>query len=110
MLQSKNKHNWKPLRRVSKKRQRSYIEYAKLRREYLENNPVCQCCGVNQATEVHHRRGRGIYLCDVRYFMAVDAGCHRLIEKKRTWAMNFGYSLDSIGKNNEPEQTNETLS
>lgn len=90
-----------PMRRVSRRKQGSYMEYIKLRLKYLTEHPKCECCGIRQATELHHKRGRGIYLCEVKWFMATCSTCHHSIETNREWAMNRGYRIDRIGQINE---------
>jgi hypothetical protein len=100
MLKSKNKHKWKRLRPISKKRQESYIEYKKVRREYLENNPTCQRCNERRSNQIHHKRGRGRLLCVTQYFLACCSDCHDWIERNRRNAFEEKMRLDRIGITN----------
>jgi hypothetical protein len=73
--------------------------YLELNRKYLKEHPICECCQVAKSTEVHHRKGRGIWLLIVKYFMAICRACHREIENNPEWAKANGYSLSRL--NNE---------
>jgi hypothetical protein len=87
------------IRSVSKRQARMNRQYMKLRKEYLEANPVCEvetCC--RNATELHHRRGRGSNLLAVEYFMSCCFEHHTKIELNRAWAYEMGYLLDRLGK------------
>lgn len=83
---------------VSKKRAKENRLYLKLRNEYLEEHELCEVCELGDSFDVHHRRGRGIYLCEVEWFLAVCRPCHIYIEKHRLWAREQGYLLDRIGR------------
>ena len=56
--------------------------YSQLRRKYLEENPFCKAglsgCTL-KATEIHHRKGRGIWLLIVKFFLSVCHNCHTKI-------------------------------
>jgi hypothetical protein len=93
MLQSKRKHLWKPMRRVSKKQQRSYHLYSKLRREYLNEHPKCELCSLNEANQIHHKKGRGRHLCSVEYFLSVCLDCHSWIHAHPAKARDAGLIL-----------------
>lgn len=82
-----------PLRRVSPKRARENREYAKVRARYMEEHPICEACHDRPSTELHHKRGRiGALLADVRFFMAVDTGCHRFITEHPARAREAGWT------------------
>ena len=68
-----------PLRRVSVKQSARLRVYYKLRRDYLEEHPICEakthvCTG--EACDVHHVFGRGKYLNAVSTYLAVCRSCH----------------------------------
>jgi hypothetical protein len=76
--------------------------YNVLRKEFLTDNPVCQCviagkrleCCQYEATDIHHKKGKlGEMLNDARYWMALCRLCHCHIEKERTWAMEHGFLI-----------------
>lgn len=64
-----------PLRKVSKKQAARNDLYGKQRKEFLAAHPQCAVCG-GQATQVHHKAGRGARTNDVSTFIAVCARCH----------------------------------
>ena len=89
----------KPLRPVRPKKLKESREYREKAAAWLANHPLCQCgvaCVVNWAkpTQVHHIRGRGKYLLDERYWLAVCFECHEWIHahpreaKERGWLMS----------------------
>lgn len=86
-----------PIRPVSKRMARMNRQYMKLRKEYLEAHPVCEACKCWKAEELHHKRGRGIYMLAVEFFMATCRLCHAKIELNRKWAYEMGYLLDRLG-------------
>lgn len=106
-----------PLRKVSKKRAVALREYAKVRAEYLAEHPWCEwwLCensfhegnvhdgfvqrlhgpkiAVPAAIEIHHRKGRGKYLCHKSTFMSVSRAGHDWIHSNPKEAMQKGYIL-----------------
>jgi len=68
-----------PLKRISKKRQEQMKEYGKLREQYLAENTICEVCGQEPSTEIHHKSGRWQKTNDVSLFMAVSRKCHNRI-------------------------------
>ena len=83
-----------PLARVSKKRRAEYSQYRKLRAFFLSANPLCQVqvvCAMDRAKDVHHRKGRGPYLCAVETFTATCRRCHDHIHSHPTWAREVGW-------------------
>jgi hypothetical protein len=78
-------------------------EYRKVRDQFLREHPRCECvindwrCRM-EATQVHHKRGRGADTCNTEFFMAVCFGCHEHIEKNRKWAKEQGYLLNRVAK------------
>ena len=56
------------MRQRSKKMQKIEAKYSQLRREFLAEYPLCQAAlhkCTNNSTEVHHKKGRGIYHNDL---------------------------------------------
>lgn len=90
----------KPIKKNSTKRARQEREYLnKLRPQFLQDNPVCQCCSAAIATEVHHRKGRiGILLVTFKWFFAVCSACHRQITDNSEWAIEMEYSISRLNK------------
>jgi hypothetical protein len=84
----------KPIRRVSERRKLEEKEYSKLRKVFLEENPVCQAKRCKEAaTEVHHKGRRGKNYLRVELFMAVCRQHHDKIEKNGLWAKTMGYTI-----------------
>lgn len=96
------------LKPVSDRRAKENAVYRKVRKEYLAAHPYCEIClaehrieclkkaevhGVNRATEIHHRKGRGKYLNDVKFFLAVCRKCHNAVGDNPKWAESRGYLL-----------------
>lgn len=88
------------MRHRAKSKEGQWREYVKKRNKYLDEHPNCEHCG--KPTEcLHHKKGRGIYLSDERYFMATCTNCNALFEREKAWAMSKGYRLDRIGINKQ---------
>ena len=84
---------------ISKARAAMMRKYRKLVAEFLVENPWCQVCACAPSEDVHHKKGRiGKLLIDMLYWLPVCRLCHDKIERKRTWAMEMGYSLDRLAK------------
>ena len=67
--------NKKRINPKSKKMQILDLAYSKLRRKFMEENPMCEaalhCCN-GGATDVHHKKGRGQYHLAVLGYQYVD--------------------------------------
>ena len=88
------KRGTKRLAPVSKtsKRGRQQAEYLKLRKQFLAEHPLCECCITQQpATDVHHKAGRGKMLCRTEYFMATCRQCHDWIHSHPAVARAQGW-------------------
>ena len=91
----------KRLNPISEKRKSENEKYKILRDEFLakKENKFCACgCG-RKATEIHHSKGRGKLLCDVRFFKAVSSGCHRRIENMPKDAKEKKLSISRVTDN-----------
>lgn len=81
------------LKRVSDKRRRENRVYLKLRKVFLEENPICQMrvkCDGAPSTQVHHTRGRGIWYLIVKYWKASCLDCHDWENTHRNQAVALG--------------------
>lgn len=97
------------LRKVSKKQIRRLGDYKKTMQEYLAAHDFCERCGLDfrhgHAKSLHHKRGRGKYLADPRYYSALCIsrhnhftneyieGCHDWVEAHKKEARNEGWVL-----------------
>ena len=103
----------KPKKRIrprSKKRAKQERDYAKLRVQFLQDNPVCQIqvegC-TNRSEQVHHKRGRlGDLLTDVRYFCATCDNCHKWAENNPLEAKKIGASLNRLSNLKQHHEKN----
>lgn len=83
-----------PLRRVSKKRAKELTQYFKLRKDFLEKNPVCQACDGEPANQIHHRNHREHgRLNDQKDWVAVGNYCHTWIHNHPEAARKEGWLL-----------------
>jgi hypothetical protein len=83
------------MRRESVKLARLRRLYAKMRADYLIEHPWCAVGGC-EATEIHHRRGRGAYLLAVETWLPVCHTHHVQITENPKWAKERGYSLSRL--------------
>ena len=87
------------MKNKSRKMQRIDAKYSKLRRVFLTDYPMCQAalprCG-SKSTEVHHKKGRGIYHNDVNTWLSVCRSCHTWIELNPIEAEELGFSIKRI--------------
>lgn len=84
--------NRKQIAPVSTKQAKKLSEYRKLRDQYMAGHPRCEVCGC-VSTDLHHKKPRASYLCDVAVFMAVCRPCHDRIHSDDAWARSKGYLL-----------------
>ena len=80
---------------ISDKRKERLEKYYELRELYLISHPICQVCGKNIATDIHHMSGR---LGEALFndFLAVDRSCHSWIETHPIEAKELGYSKNRL--------------
>lgn len=73
--------------------------YAKVRKEFLLEHPTCEVCpllsGIHEvtthpATVIHHKRGRGPFLCDKTTFIASCSDGDSWIHRNKTRAKQLG--------------------
>ncbi len=88
----------KPIRRRSKRMAKLMRQYNKQREVFLKLHPHCLVCVSNQddlpiqpATEVHHRKGRGLFLLDESTWVPVCAVCHRFVHDHPSWSYANGW-------------------
>lgn len=84
------------MRRESLKLARLRRLYAKMRVDFLIQNPWCIRCG-GEATEVHHKAGRGLNLLNVDTWAAACSACHSYITTHPQESYDRGWSLRRIG-------------
>src|ERR1700738_260580 len=66
---------------------------------WLALHPTCQflwCgipCGSKNGATVHHKKGRGKYLNDIRYFLTTCTTHHAYIHKNPKWSYEHGWLI-----------------
>lgn len=82
----------KKLDRRSKKRVEQEKEYSKLRKQYLEANPLCERCK-KEASEIHHfyQIRYGKFLNDTDQFVGLCAPCHRFTHDNVELSIKEGF-------------------
>lgn len=73
--------------------------YRPLRDKYLEDHTLCEikssvCTGL--ATELHHKKPRAYFLCDVTIFCASCRPCNDFVERHHEWAREKGFKIDHL--------------
>lgn len=88
----------KPIAKNSDKMAQALKEYAKLRKEFLKANPVCEVFKDRPAVDIHHMKGRATIelLLDDNYWKAVSREAHQWIELHPEEAKEKGYSLSRL--------------
>ena len=83
----------KPINKVSSKRRSQLYTYSLLKKKYMDKHRLCIVCVRNDATDIHHMKGReNDLLLDINYWLPVCRSCHRKITDDSAWAIRNGYS------------------
>ena len=92
------------MRKVSKKMAKTNRTYTKLRKDFLLEHPMCQVkvgdCGL-QATDIHHKKGRGKYHLDVTTWVSACRQCHSVIHDHIQEAKKYDFGYTGKGEENE---------
>ncbi len=89
----------KPVRRVSKTRQKERCDYRKRKDAYMIRQPFCQVCFKEKAIDVHHVRGTfKARLNDEKWWMSVCRKCHDFIHAHPSWSYARGYLVTRSGQ------------
>lgn len=66
------------------KRMKEGLNWYYVRKKYLESHPICEICGVNKATEVHHiiEVSEGGDMFDENNLIAVCKECHKKLHNR----------------------------
>jgi hypothetical protein len=94
----KLKSLYKPIAKVSKKKQIENLQYSVLRTDFLgkRENKICPITG-KVTTDIHHKKGRvGNLLLDTKYWIALSREGHKKVEENPEWAKEKGYSLNRL--------------
>jgi len=63
----------------------------KLRKEFLEEFPICEVCTKKRASDVHHKDKRGKNYLEVDTWLSVCRKCHTEIHENPSWARANNY-------------------
>lgn len=74
----KKKNNKKRINPISNNLKEQLKIYRIVRDKYMAENENCEICFA-PANDLHHKKGRGKNLSEVKYFMAVCRKCHNYI-------------------------------
>jgi hypothetical protein len=81
------------LKALSGSRKVKNADYEKVKAEYFEEkNYQCEICN-GQGTDLHHKKGRGKFLCDKSSFMVACRRCHTYLHNNVAWARENGYII-----------------
>lgn len=83
-----------PIAPKSKKQRILESAYTKLRKPFMLEHPMCEAAlegCMHNATDVHHKKGRGPYLLRVSTWMSVCRKCHNWIEEHPKEATEMGF-------------------
>ncbi len=89
----------KPIAKQSAKRKKLDAAYSVLAKSFKQRHPHCMarldgCTGIT--SDVHHMRGRNIYLLDETEFLLVCRNCHSWIELHPAQAKELGFSKNRL--------------
>jgi hypothetical protein len=98
----KNRQN-KPIAKISKKMAGKLMEYAKLKRQFMKEHPICECglpeCDKSLSFDVHHTYSgmdRSRHFLDVSTWKAVARKCHTIIHSKLSTEEMIKYGLRKL--------------
>lgn len=106
----RNEHSArKAVKKVSDKMALALIEYGKLSKQFLKNNPRCVVFPDKPSVEVHHGKGRATIelLLDVTYFRPVSREGHNWIHNNPKEAIERGFSFSRLTE--EPDPKNKMI-
>lgn len=92
-LRSRSRLKRTPLKQTSKRQAKALREYRRLRAAYMADHSVCESCGTQPATDLHHKAGRGANLCRTETFMATCRQCHNAIHSNPSIARIKGHLI-----------------
>lgn len=94
-------YSTKAIKQVSTRQIKLNAAYKVLRDQFMKLHPACQAgldgCTV-KATECHHMRGRGEYLLNDKYYLALCNNCHRWINEHNEAATAMGFCQSRLSK------------
>lgn len=87
------------INRVSSSLAEDLALYSAIRPQYLAKFPRCgagfkRC--TYHATQVHHMKGRGLYLLVLETWLPVCHNCHERIEANPARSKELGFSMDRL--------------
>lgn len=100
-LDYKKKIDTPPIKNRSVKGSAEDALYNKIAVKFKKENPFCMAkltgCQIH-TTDVHHKKGRGIWLLIVKWFLPVCRSCHIWIGDNHEKAVELGLSASRLEK------------
>lgn len=81
---------------ISESKAKDLAKYRPLRDKYMSEHLVCECCQIKPATDLHHKKPRAYYLCDISVFCALCRECHNRCESDHEWARRNSLKIDHL--------------
>lgn len=94
-----------PIPKQSDKRKKEDVLYKTMRIQFLKDYPICfmqvpgQC--TTNATDVQHKKGRGKYYLDMRYWGPACRACHSYADTHPEEAFANGWAIPRLTKEDE---------
>jgi hypothetical protein len=90
-----DKKKAKKISPYSEKHLEKLKEYRIVRDQYMKMHPKCECNGripgcTGLSEDLHHAKGRGQFLSDLRYFKALSRHCHVWVGENPLEAIGIG--------------------
>ena len=83
-----------PIKPISDKQKKRLTLYSKAREIYLKENTKCEYGNCNSdATEIHHKKGRGIETANPEHFMSICRYHHSHIHNNPMESRTLGYLI-----------------
>ena len=79
---------------ISDKMAAKYKEYRSVRDIHMAENPICEFKGCTKVSQdLHHKAGRGKFMCDKNTFMAICRKHHTWIHEHPKESRELGYLI-----------------
>lgn len=84
----------KRIKPISDSMAEKLVKYREVRDKYMSEHKTCEFENCySDANDLHHIRGRGAYLSDTNYFMAICRGHHTWVHEHPEESRELGYLI-----------------
>jgi hypothetical protein len=88
------KKKQKRIKQISDSMAKKLVVYREVRDKYMKEHETCEFENCySDANDLHHIRGRGAYLSDTNYFMAICRGHHTWVHEHPEESRELGYLI-----------------